>query len=76
MTKGCIMIRNVGAQNNSTILNDMKKNDVHDTQNIEKQAIEKQSRVDELKKQIVNGDYQIDLRATATKMAQELKPDL
>ncbi|WP_300366382.1 flagellar biosynthesis anti-sigma factor FlgM [Hydrogenimonas sp.] len=70
------MIRNVGAQNNSTILNDMKKNDVHDTQNIEKQAIEKQSRVDELKKQIVNGDYQIDLRATATKMAQELKPDL
>lgn len=70
------MIRNVGAQNNSTILNDMKKNDVHDTQNIEKQAIEKQSRVDELKKQIVNGDYQIDLLATATKMAQELKPDL
>ena len=70
------MIRNVGAQNNSTILNDMKKNEVQDTQNIEKQAMEKQSRVDELKKQVENGDYQIDLRATATRMAQELKPDL
>jgi anti-sigma28 factor (negative regulator of flagellin synthesis) len=70
------MIRNVGAQNSSTILNDMKKNEVQDMQNVEKQAMEKQSRVDELKKQIVNGEYQIDLRATAEKMAQELKPDL
>ncbi|WP_456452412.1 flagellar biosynthesis anti-sigma factor FlgM [Hydrogenimonas sp.] len=70
------MIRNVGAQNSNTILNDMKKNEVQDMQNVEKQAMEKQSRVDELKKQIVNGEYQIDLRATAEKMAQELKPDL
>jgi anti-sigma28 factor (negative regulator of flagellin synthesis) len=70
------MIRNVGAQNSSTILNDMKKNEMQDTQNVEKQAMQKQNRVDELKKQIVNGEYQIDLRATAEKMAQELKPDL
>jgi flagellar biosynthesis anti-sigma factor FlgM len=71
------MIRNVGAQNNGTIINDMRKNDVQNAQqNIEKQEIEKQSRVDELKKQIANGEYQIDLKATATKMAQELKPDL
>jgi anti-sigma28 factor (negative regulator of flagellin synthesis) len=71
-----MMIRNVGAQNNGTIINDMRKNDVQNAQNIEKQAIEKQSRVDELKKQIANGEYQVDLKATATKMAQELKPDL
>ncbi len=49
---------------------------MQNAQNIEKQAIEKQSRVDELKKQIANGEYQVDLKATATKMAQELKPDL
>ena len=70
------MIRNVGAQNSSAILNDMKKNEMQDMQNIQKQDIQKQSRVDELKKQVVNGEYQIDLRATAEKMAQELKPDL
>jgi len=51
------MIRNVGAQNNGTIINDMRKNDVQNAQqNIEKQEIEKQSRVDELKKQIANGE--------------------
>ncbi len=70
------MIRNVGAQNSSAILNDMKKNEMQDMQNIQKQEMQKQSRVDELKKQVVNGEYQIDLRATAEKMAQELKPDL
>ena len=70
------MIRNVGAQNSSAILNDMKKNETQDMQNIQKQEMQKQSRVDELKKQVVNGEYQIDLRATAEKMAQELKPDL
>jgi anti-sigma28 factor (negative regulator of flagellin synthesis) len=70
------MIRNVGAQNSSAILNDMKKNEMQDMQNIQKQEMQKQSRVDELKKQVVNGEYQINLRATAEKMAQELKPDL
>ncbi|WP_457595832.1 flagellar biosynthesis anti-sigma factor FlgM [Hydrogenimonas sp.] len=70
------MIRNVGAQNGNAIYNEMKKNEMQDMQNVQQQATEKQSRVDELKRQIVNGEYQIDLRATAEKMAQELKPDL
>ncbi|WP_353662506.1 flagellar biosynthesis anti-sigma factor FlgM [Hydrogenimonas sp. SS33] len=70
------MIRNVGGHNNTAYLNDVKKNDVQDANNVEKQTLAKQSRVDDLKKQIQSGAYQIDLKATATKMAQELKPDL
>ncbi len=70
------MIRNVGAQNTTAYINDTKQNDVQDTQNVQKQAMEKQSRVDDLKKQIESGAYQIDLKATATRMAQELRPDL
>ena len=70
------MIRNVGAQNTTAYINDTKQNDVQDTQNVQKQAMEKQSRVDNLKKQIESGAYQIDLKATATRMAQELRPDL
>jgi len=48
---------------------------VQNAKNIEKQALEQQNRVDGLKKQIENGEYPIDLNATATKMAQELKPE-
>ena len=70
------MIRNIGAQNTTAYINETKQNDVQDTQNIQKQATEKQSRIDDLKKQIETGAYQIDLKATATRMAQELKPDL
>ncbi len=70
------MIRNVGAQNNTAYINDTKQKDVQETQNVQKQVMEKQSRVDDLKKQIESGAYQIDLKATATRMAQELRPDL
>ncbi|WP_456380373.1 flagellar biosynthesis anti-sigma factor FlgM [Hydrogenimonas sp.] len=70
------MIRNVGVQNNNTVLNDVQKKEAQETSQVEKQAVEKQSRVEELKKQIENGEYKIDLRAVATKMAQELKPDM
>ncbi len=65
------MIRNVGANNASNIMNDMKKNE---SMAVEKEQMKEQSRVEELKQQIKNDQYQIDLRATATKMAQELKP--
>ncbi len=70
------MIRNVGSQSGNAMVNDMKNNELKNNQQIEKNAMQKQSRVDELKKQIQNGEYQIDIRATAEKMAQELKPDL
>ncbi|WP_457592804.1 flagellar biosynthesis anti-sigma factor FlgM [Hydrogenimonas sp.] len=66
------MIRNVGANNSSNIMNDMKKNE---NMAVEKQQIKEQTRVDELKQQVKNDEYKIDLRATATKMAQELKPE-
>ncbi|BDY12010.1 flagellar biosynthesis anti-sigma factor FlgM [Hydrogenimonas cancrithermarum] len=70
------MIRNIGSQNSGTIINnDTQKNDVQNAKNIEKQALEQQNRVDGLKKQIENGEYSIDLDATATRMAQELKPE-
>ncbi len=65
------MIRNVGANNASNIMNDMKKNE---SMAVEKEQMKEQSRVEELKQQIMNDQYKIDLRATATKMAQELKP--
>ncbi len=65
------MIRNVGANNASNIMNDMKKNE---SMAVEKEQMKEQSRVEELKQQIKNDQYKIDLRATATKMAQELKP--
>ena len=76
MPKDAYMIRNVGAQNNTAYINDTKQKDVQETQNVQKQVMEKQSRVDDLKKQIESGAYQIDLKATATRMAQELRPDL
>ncbi len=66
------MIRNVGANNSSNIMNEMKKNEDMD---VEKQQIKEQTRIDELKQQVKNNEYKIDLRATATKMAQELKPE-
>ncbi len=66
------MIRNVGANNSSNIMNEMKKNE---DMAVEKQQIKEQTRVDELKQQVKNNEYKIDLRATATKMAQELKPE-
>ncbi len=66
------MIRNVGANNSSTIMNDMKKNE---NMAVEKQEMKEQSRIEELKQQVKNDEYKIDLRATATKMAQELKPE-
>lgn len=65
------MIRNVGANNASNIMNDMKKSE---SMAVEKEQMKEQSRVEELKQQIKNDQYKIDLRATATKMAQELKP--
>ncbi|WP_456401797.1 flagellar biosynthesis anti-sigma factor FlgM [Hydrogenimonas sp.] len=66
------MIRNVGANNSSSIMNDMKKNE---SMAVEKQDMKEQTRIDELKQQVKNDEYKIDLRATATKMAQELKPE-
>ncbi len=66
------MIRNVGANNSSNIMNEMKKNE---DMAVEKQQIKEQTRIDELKQQVKNNEYKIDLRATATKMAQELKPE-
>ena len=66
------MIRNVGANNSSNIMNEMKKNE---DMAVEKQQMKEQTRIDELKQQIKNDEYKIDLRATATKMAQELKPE-
>ncbi len=66
------MIRNVGANNSSNIINDMKKNE---STAVEKQQMKEQTRIDELKQQVKNDEYKVDLRATATKMAQELKPE-
>ncbi len=69
------MIRNVGAHNGKMMVNDTRKNEKQTAQSVEKDAMQKETRIDELKKQIVNGDYQIDLRKTAERIAQELKPE-
>jgi len=72
--KGYTMIRHLGAQRNGTIHDGMKKNGLHNTRDIGTDAAGKRDRIGELKKQIENGDYVIDLRATAIRMAQELRP--
>ncbi|BBG65704.1 hypothetical protein NNO_1001 [Hydrogenimonas sp.] len=66
------MIGNVGANNSSSFVNDMKMNE---SAAAEKQQMKEQTRIDELKQQVKNDEYKIDLRATATRMAQELKPE-
>lgn len=69
------MIRNVTAHSGNMMVNDSRKNEMHTVQNGENDVMQKETRIDELKKRIVNGDYQIDLRKTAERIAQELKPD-
>ena len=66
------MIRNVGAQNNAVLYNE-PKNEMQDLQSMQQSTVQR-SRTDELKQQIQSGQYVIDLRATAERMAQELKP--
>jgi len=69
------MIQNVNAQRgNGTIINDLKKSHekmVSSHPNIDTQS----SRIEDLKKQIERGEYIIDLKATAMKMARELRPE-
>ncbi len=69
------MIRNVTAHSGNMMVNDSRKNEMHTVQNGENDVMQKETRIDELKNRIVNGDYQIDLRKTAERIAQELKPD-
>ncbi len=71
------MIRYIGAQRNgAAIHSDTKRNSMHDMNNIGTEATGQRDRIGELKRQIENGDYVIDLRATAIRMAQELRPQL
>ena len=70
------MIRNVTAHSGNMMVNENKKNEMYTVQNDENDVMRKETRIDELKKRIVNGDYQIDLRKTAERIAQELKPDI
>jgi len=58
------MIRNVGANNSSNIMNEMKKNE---DMAVEKQQIKEQTRIDELKQQVKNDEYKIDLRSSRSK---------
>jgi len=64
------MIRNVGAGQNSSLVTTT----ISEQKNRIKKGDEQTSRIDKLKDQIKNGEYKIDLKTVATKMAQELKP--
>jgi len=65
------MIRNVGVNQNSSLVVTANKSE---QKNVVKKGDEQTSLVDRLKDQIKSGEYKIDLKAVATKMAQELKP--
>jgi len=68
------MIQNINAQNSGRIINDLQKSDgkmVSNHPNSDTQS----SRIEDLKKQIERGEYKIDLKATAMKMARELRPE-
>ncbi|RUM44290.1 MAG: hypothetical protein DSY46_06000 [Hydrogenimonas sp.] len=68
------MIQNINAQNSGRIINDLQNSDgkmVSNHPNIDTQS----SRIEDLKKQIERGEYKIDLKATAMKMARELRPE-
>ena len=65
------MIRNVGVSQNSSLIVAANKGE---QKSIVKKGDEQTSLVDRLKDQIKNGEYKVDLKAVATKMAQELKP--
>ncbi len=68
------MIGNVGTNGSSNIMNDMTMGD--NTAVERQQQTKEQTRVEELKQLVQNDQYKIDLRATATRMAQELKPQM
>lgn len=65
------MIRNVGISQSNTLINDTLKNE---QKAVIKKGENQVSRLDKLEEQIRNGEYKIDLKAIATKMAQEFKP--
>lgn len=59
------------SQSNALVTEATKNEQKEITKKGETQA----SRLDKLKEQIKNGEYAIDLKAIATKMAQEIKPE-
>jgi anti-sigma28 factor (negative regulator of flagellin synthesis) len=65
------MIRNVGINQSRTLVNETTKNE---QKAVTKRGDNQASRLDKLKEQIKNGEYAIDIKATATKMAQEIMP--
>jgi len=65
------MIRNIGLNQSNSLVTETTKNE---QKVIIKKGDNQASRIDELKDQIKNGKYTIDLEATAMKMAQEIKP--
>jgi len=65
------MIRNIGINQSNSLVAETTKNE---QKVITKKGDNQATRLDKLKEQIRNGEYIIDLKATATKMAQEIKP--
>lgn len=65
------MIGNIGINQSNSLITETTKND---QKVITKKGDNQATRLDKLKEQIRNGEYTIDLKATATKMAQEIKP--
>jgi len=66
------MIRNIGMNQSNAQVTETTKNE---QKVISKKGESQASRLDKLKEQIKNGEYPIDLKAIATKMAQEIKPE-
>lgn len=66
------MIRNIGINQSNALINETSKNEQRVTT---KKGENQISRLDKLKEQIRSGEYEIDLKAVATKMAQEIKPE-
>jgi len=66
------MIRNIGINQSNSLITETVKNEQKTTI---KKGENQANRLDKLKEQIKSGEYAIDLKATATKLAQEIKPE-
>lgn len=66
------MIRNIGINQSNSLITETVKNEQKTTI---KKGENQANRLDKLKEQIKSGEYAIDLKTTATKLAQEIKPE-
>ena len=69
------MIRNIGINQSNSLITETTKNEQKTTTKRGENQANRLDRLDKLKEEIKGGGYAIDLKAIATKLAQEIKPE-